>query len=164
MWDPGLLDIPICSRLLHLYIYPSIICYFCFIYSNNLIQDGYLHGTRPPVQYHVIIIQLLFHTPFLPLFWLISEASPQWGGGWKTLHCCTCPYVVYIRWPTWLIVVRKGCWSFIQTELVNSSAHWHWLWYKFLIIGTIFNLAKVNTFPCICEAALSLSESEQMAE
>ena len=22
---------------------------------------------------------------------------------------------------------RKGCWSFIQTELLNSSTHWHWI-------------------------------------
>ena len=28
--------------------------------------------------------------------------------------------------------------------------------YKFLIVGTIFNLAMVDTLPCMCAAALSL--------
>ena len=27
--------------------------------------------------------------------------------------------------------------------------------YKFLIVGTIFNLTKVNTVPCMCATALS---------
>ena len=31
--------------------------------------------------------------------------------------------------------------------------------YKFLIVGTIFNLAMVNTVPCMCTASLSLSLS-----
>ena len=30
---------------------------------------------------------------------------------------------------------------------------------KFLIIGTIFNLAKVNTVPCMFTAILSLSQT-----
>ena len=48
-------------------------------------------------------------------------------------------------------------------RLLNSSTHWHWMGYKFLIVGTVFNLAKVNTVPCMCAATLSLSDSEQMA-
>ena len=50
--------------------------------------------------------------------------------------------------------------EFVQIELLNSSAHWQWMGYKFLIVGIIFNLAEVNTVPCMCEATLSLSDSE----
>ena len=57
--------------------------------------------------------------------------------------------------PTWLIAVKKGCWSLIQTELLNSLTHWYWMF----LIETIFNLAEVNTVSCMCEAALSLSNS-----
>ena len=39
--------------------------------------------------------------------------------------------------------------------------HWHWMRYKFLIVRTFFNVAEINTVPCMCEAALSLSDSEQ---
>ena len=31
---------------------------------------------------------------------------------------------------------------------------------KFLMVGTFFNLAKVNTVPCTFTATLSLSDSE----
>ena len=33
---------------------------------------------------------------------------------------------------------------------------------KILMVGTIFNLAKVNTVPCMFTATLSLSDSEYM--
>ena len=45
--------------------------------------------------------------------------------------------------------------SFIQTKPLNPSTHWA-LDVIQLIVGTIFNLAKVSTVPCMCAAALSL--------
>ena len=51
----------------------------------------------------------------------------------------------------------KGCSSFIQTKLFNLTTHWHWMGYKFLIVGTIFNLAKVETVSCSVQT-LSLGQ------
>ena len=46
--------------------------------------------------------------------------------------------------------------SFILTKLLNSSAC-SGIGCEFLLVGTIFNLAKVNTVPCMFTATLSLS-------
>ncbi len=56
------------------------------------------------------------------------------------------------RKETWIYMQPAGermLWSFILTKLVNSSTHSSIGCgiYKFLIVGTIFNLAKVNTVP-----------------
>ena len=56
--------------------------------------------------------------------------------------------------PAWFIAVREKVLDFIPTKLLNSSAHWHWMCW---IVGIIFNLAKVNTVPFMCAAALSCS-------
>ena len=29
---------------------------------------------------------------------LASEAGPQWGGGWKTLYCHICLYLIVVRY------------------------------------------------------------------
>ena len=58
--------------------------------------------------------------------------------------------------PAWLIAVKERMLELIQTKLLKST-HWHWMCYKFMIVGTVFNLAKVNTVPCMCAATLTLS-------
>ena len=52
----------------------------------------------------------------------------------------------------------KGCWSFILTELLNSTKCLTLDVIQVLLAGTI-NLVKVHTVPCMFTAALSLSRT-----
>ena len=60
--------------------------------------------------------------------------------------------------PTWLTAVRERLLEFYSdytSQFINMF--WHWIWYKFLMVGTIF-IAKVNTVLCMCTAALPLGQ------
>ena len=45
---------------------------------------------------------------------LVSEASPHWGGGWKTLYCRACPYLVVCRY------IYIICRTFIPGEHIED--------------------------------------------
>ena len=61
--------------------------------------------------------------------------------------------------PALLIAVWEGMLLLFRltTQFINTL---HWMWNTFLIVGTIFNPAKVNTVPCMCAAALCLTDIE----
>ena len=60
--------------------------------------------------------------------------------------------------PAWLITVRERLlelvFFFLPVFLIHHHL-WHWMWYKFLMVWTIFN-AMVNTVCCVFTANISL--------
>ena len=41
-------------------------------------------------------------------------------------------------------------------SIIFINTLWHWIGYKFLLVGTIFYIARINTVPCLFTATLFL--------
>ena len=63
---------------------------------------------------------------FDPLVFIGERSGPHWGGGWKTLCCRACPYLVVYQYYGFHRAVATSDISFILLALAISGRAVYW--------------------------------------